>query len=357
MLRPALVTLALWLAIALTVPVGCGRGGAPTGADDVATYLANRGRVAIVGSDELRSISAEGVEWADRDALETALRGTDEAALLAAMRDADIAALLVERGEGAPPSMSEALPLAERLTRYGAFSRLGCVVVTPRVALYEPRPELVLEPLLAGAVAHIARAVVAGVSVPRVQSFPEPLRRIHNVEVLVMLSDAGRPRLWRSARGSSIARALLTAAVVARQRWMEREAAMGGPLDRLLPSLDVEVLLLDEDGTLSSRSASFVDSVFGPDHGVAFDQRGNWRYLLPAATAERGEGSAMRAYGALFEDADMPADSIERPDLRLYRSLARPLASSPAPARLPGAGSDGRSEVGASGGTESFVLP
>jgi hypothetical protein len=213
------------------------------------------------------------------------------------------------------------------------------VYLTPRAALYAPRTELALSPLLSGALAHVARSVVAGTPVPRVQSFPEPLRRIRNVEVMVLLSDGDRPRLWRSARGSSIARALLTAAVVARQRWMEREAAMGGPLSRVLPTLDVSVHVLDEDGTLGSRAPAFIDAVFGPEHGVAFEHRGNWRYLLPDATRERGQGSAVRAYAALFADADMAPESLDRADVRLYRLVARRVATSPAPRVAAGSGS------------------
>ena len=132
-------------------------------------------------------------------------------------------------------------------------------------------------------------------------------------------------------RGSSIARALLTASTVARQRWAERETAMGGPLDRQLRLLEVEVFLLEEDGTLGSRSPSFVDRAFRPEHGVAYDHLGTWRYLLPDATRARGEGSAVRAYHSLFDESDMEPDSLDRPEVRLYRMLARRLAISAAP--------------------------
>jgi len=106
---------------------------------------------------------------------------------------------------------------------------------------------------------------------------------------------------------------------------------MGGPLDAQLGALDVEVYLLDEDGTLGARSPAFIERVFGPAYGVAFEHLGSWRYLLPVATRERGGGSAVRAYAALFEDSDMEPDSLSREDVRLYRMLARLLARSPAP--------------------------
>jgi len=64
---------------------------------------------------------------------------------------------------------------------------------------------------------------------------------------------------------------------------------------------------------------------------VAFDEHGPWHYLLPDATRERGEGSAVRAYRELFTDSDMPEDSLENENVRLYRMLARELARSAAP--------------------------
>jgi hypothetical protein len=318
--------------------------------DGLVEALRGRGRVAIVaaaahegsssvGRVELATLRAEDAELVDEGALAGALEGSSEPALLDAMAAEGVRALLVERApvverggaDDVDAGGTPATSLRARLTRYEPFDRLACLFLTPRAALYAPRAELALSPLLSGALAHVARSVVAGTPVPRVQSFPEPLRRIGNVEVMVLLSDGDRPRLWRSARGSSIARALLTAAVVARQRWTERETAMGGPLTRVLPTLDVSVHVLDEDGTLGSRAPAFVESVFGPEHGVAFEHRGNWRYLLPDATRERGEGSAVRAYAALFADADMAPESLDRPDVRLYRSVARRLAISPAP--------------------------
>ena len=113
---------------------------------------------------------------------------------------------------------------------------------------------------------------------------------------------------------------------------MEREAVMGGPIDRRLHSLKVEVYLLEDDGTLGDRSPAFLERVITPEHGVALEDcgrdRGSWHYLLPEATRERGGGSAMRAYAELLEDAGMPADALEKSDVRLYRLVARPVGSS-----------------------------
>jgi hypothetical protein len=301
------------------------------GIGELPRRLENRGRVLVVGSDELTRVRADGSSLVAESAsgLSELLDGTDERSFTEALAHEGFGAIVAdERVEG---ELGDAPTIRERLTHFGSFDRLACDYLTPSAALYVPRTDLVIDPPLDEALAHVARAILSGARAPRVQSFPEALRRIRNVEVMVMLEDRGHPRLWRSARGSSIARALLTAGVVARQRWSERQAAMGGPIDLVLPTLDVSVYLLDEDGTLGSRSPTFVERVFTPAHGVAFDHRGTWRYLLPDATREEGEGSAVRAYRELFIESDMAEDSLGRDDVRPYRMLARRLAVSPAP--------------------------
>lgn len=298
--------------------------------------LENLGTVAVIGGDGSGDLlrlrpSETSLRVADGP-LAAALSGTDEDALASAIEASHVAALLVD---GRAPRPAEDTSLAARLSRYEALEVLGGSFLTPIAAVYVPRTELVIRPPLDEGLAHVARALIGGARPPEVRSFPEPLRRIRSVEVMVMLEEHGRARLWRSARGSSIARALMTASVVARQRWTEREAAMGGPLSRELPELDVVVYLLDEDGTLDNRTPAFVDRVFTPLHGVAFDEHGPWHYLLPDATRERGEGSAVRAYASLFSDSDMPEDSLSNENVRLYRMLARELARSPAPSGAP----------------------
>jgi hypothetical protein len=298
--------------------------------DELTQRCENLGTVAVVGGNDLLSLRPDGTTLrpvTEFPEVEAALQGSDEDALATALDGAHVGGILVD---GRAPSGPEDRSLGARLGRYEPFEVLGGSFLAPIAALYLPRSELVIRPPLDEALAHVARSIIEGARPPHVRSFPEPLRRIRSVEVMVMLEDHGRPRLWRSARGSSIARALLTAAVVARQRWTEREAAMGGPIERALPNLDVIVYLLDEDGTLGSRSQAFVDRVFSDQHGVAFDEHGPWHYLLPDATRERGEGSAVRAYGALFSDSDMPEDSLANANVRLYRMLARVLARSAA---------------------------
>ncbi len=303
------------------------------GSDELSRRVENLGTVAVVGGSDLLAMHPEGTELREVSAfpaIAAALEGTDEDALAAALGEAHVGGLLVDGRQPSDPSDER---LGARLSRYAPLEVLGGSYLSPIAALYLPRLELVIRPPLDEALAHVARAICEGARPPAVRSFPEPLRRIRSVEVMVMLEEHGRPRLWRSARGSSIARALLTAAVVARQRWGEREAAMGGPIERALETMDVVVYLLDEDGTLGSRNPAFVDRVFTPEHGVAFDEHGPWHYLLPDATAERGEGSALRAYTALFSDSDMPEDSLANPNVRLYRMLARELARSEAEGR------------------------
>lgn len=303
------------------------------GSDELSHRLENLGIVAVVGDSSLLAMHPEGTELRDVSAFPSiaqALEGSDEEALAAALGEAHVGGILVDGRTPFDPGDDR---LGARLRRYAPLEVLGGSYLSPIAALYLPRLELVIRPPLDEALAHVARAIVEGARPPAVRSFPEPLRRIRSVEVMVMLEENHRPRLWRSARGSSIARALLTAAVVARQRWGEREAAMGGPIERALPTMDVVVYLLDEDGTLGSRNPAFIDRVFTPDHGVAFDEHGPWHYLLPDATAERGEGSALQAYHALFSDSDMSPDSLSNPNVRLYRMLARELARSDAPGR------------------------
>jgi len=169
------------------------------------------------------------------------------------------------------------------------------------------------------------------------------VRRLEPVEVMVLLRHGGQPRLWRSARGSSFARALLTASAVARQRWVERAQALGGPIDKLLPQLSVEVSLLQDDGELGWRDPAFIDRVFLAAHGVGYERKGSWHYLLPEAT-RRGGRRPSRAYAQLFADDGLPEDSLDNPELRPYRMAVQVIGTSPAPADRPQP-DDGLSDV------------
>jgi hypothetical protein len=289
--------------------------------------LTERGRVAVERLGELPVSDVQGATLLELErlpGLAAALDGSDARALVRALEQQHVDALLMV--PAATPKAGERL--RDRLHRYEPIAGLRGLQLSPRIALYALEPFEALPAAQRDALAVVARRVVAGERSPQVGSFPEALRRVLPVEVVVLLREGTQPRLWRSARGSSLARALLTASEVARERWQEREQAMGGPLDRLLPRLQVEVALLIDDGTVEDRDPAFIDRVFFPVHGVGYERKGAWRYLLPEDTAELGRAS--RAYRKLFVDDGLPADSFNRHELRLYRMRMAPLAVSPA---------------------------
>lgn len=293
----------------------------PPGTAPIARELRDRGRIAVVGGRDLLRLEAEGAELipaARIEGLEEALESTDEASLAEVLERDAIAGLLVDARPNAPEGES----LRARLAAFDRLEVLRGAAFTPVAALYVRRRHHALAPAHGDALARAARQILSGGSLPRVRSFPEPLRRVRNVEVLILLRESGRPRLWRSARDNSIARALITAARVARDRWNERETAMGGPLERRLRALTVEVYLLEDDGTIGERSGVFLERAFTEAHGVAFEDKGSWHYFTPEQTAERGEGSAVRAYRTLFEEAGLPGSSLETREVRLYRLVA-----------------------------------
>jgi len=310
----------------------------------LAEALVQRGRVVVVGSPPQPPGPIKGTELLalqTQPELAKALAGSAPEALLAAMDAAKIRGLLVETaGEFAAES------LAGGMARYAHIDDLRGLHLTPRAALYAPDPTRALSETDRYALATVARRIVGGARPPRITSFPARLRALRPAEVMVLLRQGPRPRLWRSARGNSIARALVTASVVARKRWTERESSMGGPIDRILPRLQLEVALLSDDGTVGSSEPGFIDRVFSDEHGVAYEHKGAWRYLLPNATAQAGGGSASAAYHKLFKDDGLPPDSFGRPDTRIYRLWVETLASTEPPAnRAEAEPGDGLGEV------------
>ena len=296
------------------------------GQRELSRALVERGRTAVIGDASWLGLRPEGATLLAVSAvpgLSTALAGEDPAALGAALQRGNVQHLLVD-----PAGAREGQALGARLARYEPVAGLRGLHLAPEAALYAIDPFEALPREQRDALAVVARRMLAGASSPRLQSFPEGLRRVQPVEVMVLLRERGKARLWRSARGSSLARALLTAVEVARERWHEREQAMGGPLAPLLPRLEVEVALLIDDGTVASSDPAFVDRVFSPVHGVGYERKGSWRYMLPEATAEAGRGRASRAYRKLFLDDGLPEDSLGRRELRLYRLRVQTLAVS-----------------------------
>jgi hypothetical protein len=296
---------------------------------DLQRALAQRGRVAVL--EDGVQLSAPGTQLVHARSLPgllAALEGKQGEAVAQALSKGSLHALWIDpRAAHAPGSV------AARIARFEHVEGLRGLYVSRRAALYAADPIDALGTLERQALAGVARGLLGGARMPRLSSFPEALRRVQSVEVMVLLLEGDKPRLWRSARGSSLARALLTAASVARQRWIEREQAMGGALDAMLPSLRVEVALLGDDGTVGERDDAFLDRAFGPEHGVGYDDKGSWRYLLPDATRQKGKGRASVAYRALMADDGLSEASFEREDLRLYRLFVSTLATSePAPA-------------------------
>jgi hypothetical protein len=321
-----IVPLLLVLAGGVGVAIYAGVGTMP-GAGGIREELAGRDKVLLLGDETLVRLaprqSAIVRVFEAGPAIAAALDGDDPAALVDAIVGGGFDAILIDGRE--PPASTAAL--GDKLRAYAHVPGLRATLLTPAAAVYRLDEVEALEGSHAEAMGHVARSIIEGARPPRVSSFPEPLRRLRNVEVMVLLRERGQARLWRSARGSSLARALVTAAVVARQRWEEREQAMGGPLDEALPNITVEVVRLSEDGTLGARSESFVERVFTPEHGVAYERRGTWHYQLPGTRPDE-PGAAYAAYVELFTDNGLEPEAISRSDIRPYRLVATPLAVS-----------------------------
>ncbi len=295
---------------------------------DLQRALAQRGRVAVLDEARLNAPGTQLVPAASVPGLSVALEGTRGEAVAKALTAGGVHALWID-----PRATHRDKSVASRIARFEHVEGLRGIYLSRRAALYAADPIDALSALDRAALAGVARGLLRGARTPRLSSFPEALRSVQSVEVMVLLLEGEKPRLWRSARGSSLARALLTAASVARQRWIEREQAMGGALDAMLPRMRVEVALLGDDGTLGERDNAFLDRAFGVEHGVGYDDKGAWRYLLPDATREKGKGRASVAYRALMADDGLSEASFEREDLRLYRLFVSTLATSePEPA-------------------------
>jgi hypothetical protein len=330
------------IGIALVLASACGR----SATEKLEDALVGRGRVVVLGGDDLVKHTPQGVELvpvAKFPDVDRALAGDDDRALANAMQASKVAGVLVDARRGA---ISPGYKLGARIASYASFEALQGAYLSPRAALYVLDPVRAWSQEIRTGIALVARRLVGGEQPPHVRSFPDVMRRMEPAEVMVLLRLDGRARLWRSARGTSFARALLTAAEVARQRWIERSQAMGGPLNEILPKMQVEVSLLQDDGEIGSTDESFVNRVVLPVHGVAFEHKGAWRYLLPEATHTKELKTPYQAYERLFADDGLPDDSLDSQELRPYRMIVKVIgisaAQKPSKRREP---KDGLSEV------------
>jgi hypothetical protein len=253
----------------------------------------------------------------------------DPGALIAMLRKAKAAGIAVQPGR-----LQKGL--GKSLSAMAHVPGLSGIVFDSTLAVFAPAHEVTLGAREREALTYVARALLRGAREPSLSSFPPSLRRVERVEVLVVIAQAaGAPLLWRSARATSIPRALLTATRVARDRWHEREATMGGPLRERLQGLDVHVSLLLEDGTIVDTSQSFVDRAVTKEHGLGFDYRSDWHYLVPEDVQRRGRGSAYRALTELAKDSALGLTIFSgTAGGRLYRFLVEPVGSSPAPSSV-----------------------
>jgi hypothetical protein len=299
----------------------------------------------------------KGLDWpraASVEGLTAALEGSDPDALGRVLREAGLQGLWVPLvpDESLSPDSSVRAQLCAGRSPPG----LRGALLSSQGLLYVVDPTQWPVSLSQQVLGRVARGILEGNPPPSVHRFPEALSRTQPVEVMVLLRDREGIRLWRSARGGSIAEALVTAAAAARERWTERTAAMGGPLEDRLEALDVEVSLLIDDGTFVEPSETLIDALVLPSQGVAYDQTSRWRYELPSATQRAGRPSD--AFAALFTHNDLLADSFTRKDLRLYRLRVEPLAvdqgsgagsGSSRPETASGSGEDDAATSGAAG--------
>ena len=263
-----------------------------------------------------------GLDWPSIEAhplVKEAIEGTNPEILGEAMREAGLRGVWVMVTPGA--SADPALALAKRFSAGGIVRGFRGAALTSGGLLYVLEETKWPAALTDRVLARVARGILEGSAAPPLDAFPQELTVPQAVEVLVLLTGARGPRLWRSARAESIAAGVVTASLAARQRWEERMETMGGPLVERLDQLDVHVAFLFDDGTFDRDAVSLIDRLVKPQHGVGYEQPNRWRYLLPRAT--HNAETPTDAYRRLFRDNGLPEDSFERRDLRLYRMRMR----------------------------------
>ncbi len=305
------------------------------GWDALEQELRDRGDVLFIGGTDLeRLASGETRVLRARDVpgAAVALEGHDGRALSAVLRAAGVRRVVVDARHS--PVASASASVGAQLAALQHVEGFAGGLISPVAGIYDLSEPPEVPTHIGDAMARVARELLIGARAPRFGSFPESVRRPRGfVEVLILVREHGAPKLWRSSRGSSIARALLTAAQVARGRWAEREQALGGPVESVLARCEVELALIEEDGSLAESSAAFLDRVITPVHGVGYERGGAWRYHLPEQVHRLPRATGVRAFESLFDEFSVQrAQGFARRDLSLYRLVVTPLGRSAAPA-------------------------
>jgi hypothetical protein len=303
--RPPGVVVAAVVAVLLAGAAALLAGRALPGWERLEPELRDRGDVLFVGGDDLERL-ASGATRVRRAAqvpgVAAALAGREGMALSDALRAAGIARVVVD-ARGATRGVAASATVAEQLRALAHVDGFAARTLSPVAGVYDALEPHGVPPHIGDAMARVARELLVGARPPRLGSFPEVVRRARPAaEVLLIVREGGRAKLWRSARSATIARGLLTAAQAARARWGEREQALGGPIESVLARCDVELALLEEDGTVTEGAAPFVDRIVTPLHGVGYERRGAWRYHLPEQVHARARVTGTEAFGALFDE-------------------------------------------------------
>lgn len=285
--------------------------------------LARRGRVLCLAGNGCTSIRAEGVEWVQPPpVLLTKLLDDRPSEVAPRLRQLSVRGLLVRHRAGAGTAV------VERLQRYETVQGLRGVFLSDDVAYYELDDLEPLDPIFGRALATVARRMLEGADAPQERSFPDVLRAAEQSEVLVSLRAGQQNRMWRSARGSSIAEALIVATTALKARWAERAQAMGETLEAAMSHLDVVVSVMRDDGTLDARRPHVFDLAVQREHGVGYSDRADWKYSLPDVVQSAGGGR--NALRQLAHDAHESEAMFQRSDVRVYRFTVTELgASSP----------------------------
>ncbi len=276
--------------------------------------LKNRGRVLCLGDLECGSLHVDGTSWPAPESpsiIAAALVRDHSDDFVRALERGHIAGVLVARGSAEPSTVWGAL------RNFAAVEGLRGVFVSEDVAYYELDPNPTVDAIYGLALATVSRRMLEGADAPQERSFPEPLRVARAAEVLVALRDGQTDRMWRSARGTSIANALLVATAALKTRWQERASAMGESLPSAMRHLNVVVSMMNDDGTLESQAGRTLDVAITDAHGVGYSDRSDWKYALPHAVRQAGGGR--NALRHLLEEAHESETTLLRADVRVYR--------------------------------------